>query len=268
MNIKIGYGLPSKLEQRIMRGNEPGGIASDGPPHDPPHGLSPHPAVCLPLVKGLRKAPDFVAICVDTLKAGRYSAGAVMTGRTAAFNCAPDFRAMKPIIRKGAFTMFRKTVVALAVIGSVAAALSVADLRAQQASRSRADVYKDIEATLGLVPSMFKVIPDASLDLEWQLFKQVQLAGGAIPNKYRELIGVAMSGVTKCRYCAYFHTQVAKLNGATDAEIEDAIHYAKSSAGWSTYINGMQLDYDQFCKEVDQVCAHVQAAQAKTTTGK
>jgi len=164
--------------------------------------------------------------------------------------------------------MFRKTVATFAVIGVVVAALFAADLGAQQASRSRADVYKEIEATLGIVPSMFKVVPDASLDLEWQLFKQVQLAEGAIPNKYRELIGIAISGITKCHYCAYFHTQVAKLNGATDAEIEDALHYAKSSAGWSTYINGMQLDYDQFCKEVDQVCAHVKAAQAKTTTGK
>jgi len=53
-----------------------------------------------------------------------------------------------------------------------------------------------------------------------------------------------------------YHTEVAKLNGATDAEIEDAVHYAKSSAGWSAYINGMQIDYDQFHKEVLSACDH------------
>jgi AhpD family alkylhydroperoxidase len=121
----------------------------------------------------------------------------------------------------------------------------------------RDEIYNEIEQMFGLVPSMFKAVPDSSLELEWQLFKRVQLEEGAIPNKYRELIGVAISAISKCRYCAYFHTELAKLNGATAAEIEDAIHYAKSSAGWSTYINGLQLNYDDFTAEVDRACEHV-----------
>jgi AhpD family alkylhydroperoxidase len=108
---------------------------------------------------------------------------------------------------------------------------------------------------------MFKSIPDSSLELEWRLFKKVQLEEGSIPNKYRELIGVAISAVTKCRYCALFHTEIAKLNGATEAEIEDAVHYAKSSAGWSTYINGLQLDFEKFKAEVMQACQHVRSTQ-------
>ncbi|HZQ99377.1 MAG TPA: carboxymuconolactone decarboxylase family protein [Chloroflexota bacterium] len=128
--------------------------------------------------------------------------------------------------------------------------------------RSREAVYREIEEMFGLVPSMFKVVPDSSLDLEWQLFKRVQFDEGPIPNKYRELIGVAIAAATKCRYCSVYHTEVARLNGATDAEIEDAVHYAKSSAGWSTYINGLQLDYDQFKAEVLEACEHVRSALA------
>ena len=128
---------------------------------------------------------------------------------------------------------------------------------------SRQEIYKEIEEMFGLVPSMFKVVPDSSLELEWQLFKRVQFEEGPIPNKYRELIGVALSAITKCRYCAVYHTEVARLNGATDAEIEDAVHYAKSSAGWSTYINGLQLDFDQLKEEVLQACEHVRSSQAK-----
>jgi len=127
----------------------------------------------------------------------------------------------------------------------------------------REEIYKEIESMFGLVPSMFQAVPDATLELEWKLFKQVQFAEGAIPNKYRELIGVAISAVTKCRYCALFHTEVAKLNGATDAEIEDAVHYAKSSAGWSAYINGLQIDYEQFRKEIEHACEHVRKQQGK-----
>lgn len=126
----------------------------------------------------------------------------------------------------------------------------------------REDIYSEITNMFGLVPVMFTKLPDATLETEWQLFKKSQLEEGPIPNKYRELIGVAISATTKCRYCAFYHTELAKLNGATDAEIEDAVHYAKSSAGWSAYINGMQIDYGQFTSEVLQACEHVRSFQA------
>ena len=125
----------------------------------------------------------------------------------------------------------------------------------------REKIYKEMEDFFGLVPSFFKMIPDDSLELEWKLFKKVQLDAGAIPNKYRELIGVAISAATKCRYCSLFHTEMAKLNGATDAEIEDAVHFAKSIAGWSTYINGLQMDYEQFKSEVLKACEYVRSLE-------
>jgi len=121
----------------------------------------------------------------------------------------------------------------------------------------RSKIYEEMEQMLGLVPSMFKSIPDASLELEWRLFKTVQLEGASLDGKQRELIGLGISAVSKCRYCIYFHTMLAKLNGATDEEIQETMHYAKASAGWSAYINGMQIDFDAFAKEIDAVCAHV-----------
>jgi len=127
---------------------------------------------------------------------------------------------------------------------------------------TREEVYNEIEEMFGLVPSMFKAIPDSSLELEWQLFKRVQMEEGPIPNNYRELIGLAIAGVTKCRYCAFYHTEVAKLFGATDEEIEDALHFAKSTAGWSAYVNGLQIDFEQFKDEIAQACEHIRSAQA------
>ena len=127
---------------------------------------------------------------------------------------------------------------------------------------TRQEVYNEIEEMFGLVPGMFEAVPDSSLEMEWQLFKRVQFDEGPIPNKYRELIGVALSAITKCRYCAFYHTEVAKLNGATEAEIEDAVHFAKSTAGWSTYVNGLQLDFDRFKAEVLHACEHARSAQA------
>ena len=127
---------------------------------------------------------------------------------------------------------------------------------------TRQEVYKEIEEMFGLVPSFIKLLPDSSLELEWQLMKRVQFEEGPIPNKYRELIGLGIAATTKCRYCTLFHTEVARLNGATEEEIEDAVHFAKSSAGWSAYLNGLQVDYEQFRSELRQIGEYVRAKQA------
>lgn len=121
----------------------------------------------------------------------------------------------------------------------------------------REEIYKQMEEALGLVPTFFKSLPDSALQLEWNLFNVIQNEPGPIPNKYRELIGVGISAVTKCKYCAYFHTEMAKLHGATPEEIQAAVHYAKSSAGWSTYLNGMQTDSEQFQREIAAACNHI-----------
>jgi AhpD family alkylhydroperoxidase len=125
----------------------------------------------------------------------------------------------------------------------------------------RQEVYQDVEQMMGLVPAFIKALPDSSIVQEWELFKKVQIEETAIPNKYRELIGVGVAAVMRCKYCSYYHSEIAKLWGATDAEIEDAVHFAKASAGWSTYINGLQMDYDEFKHEIDKSCEHIRQAQ-------
>ena len=120
-------------------------------------------------------------------------------------------------------------------------------------SRPRAEVEKEMKDTLGLVPSFFKSIPDEFFDFEWELFKRLELGKTLIPNKYKELMGVAIHSETKCRYCTLFHTEAAKLFGATEREIQEAVHYAKMSVGWSTYLNGIQQDYDRFKEELQKI---------------
>jgi AhpD family alkylhydroperoxidase len=130
---------------------------------------------------------------------------------------------------------------------------------------SRADVESDIRETLGLVPSFWAAVPDALMESEWTSFKAIELAETIIPNKYKELIGVAVSGATRCRYCAYFHAEAARLFGATEEEIAEASLMAKHTMGWSTYLNAMQFDYDEFVAELDQITAYVRAGGATAT---
>lgn len=132
---------------------------------------------------------------------------------------------------------------------------------------NRSQVNQDIQATFGFVPTMFKSVPDAEIEAEWQLFKHIQVEKGNIPNKYKELIGLGISAVTKCRYCIFYHTEMAKLHGATDIEIEEALHFAKASVGWSAYISGFQTDFEQFKREVVQACDHVRSQQKAQPVG-
>lgn len=128
---------------------------------------------------------------------------------------------------------------------------------------SREEVYRDIREHFGLVPSFLQLLPDATLQLEWELMKRIELEPSAIPEKYRELIGLGIAAATKCRYCVLYHTEVAKLHGATDEEIEDAVHFAKDSAGWSTYLHGLQVDFEQFRDELRQAIEYVRSQQAE-----
>jgi AhpD family alkylhydroperoxidase len=126
-----------------------------------------------------------------------------------------------------------------------------------------AEARRDIEATLGLVPEFFERVPEYLLPSEWHSFKSLQLSDQtAIPNKYKELIGLAVSGATRCKYCAYFHTEAARLFGATEDEINESALIAKNTMGWSTYLNTLQFDYDRFTEEFDRIAAHVREQMA------
>jgi AhpD family alkylhydroperoxidase len=130
-------------------------------------------------------------------------------------------------------------------------------------AESRSDVDREIEETLGLVPEFMQRVPDYLLPTEWASFKNLQLSDQtAIPNKYKELIGLAVSGATRCRYCAYFHTEAARLFGASEDEINETALIAKNTMGWSTYLNTLQFDYDEFVAEFDQIVAHVRQQMA------
>ena len=128
---------------------------------------------------------------------------------------------------------------------------------------NRREADRDIEEVFGRVPEFFQRVPDYLLPTEWASFKSLVLSDQtAIPNKYKELIGLAVSGATRCRYCAYFHTEAARLFGATEDEIVETALISKNTMGWSTYLNTLQFDYDAFTTEFDQMAAHIREQTA------
>src|SRR5687767_5785807 len=86
----------------------------------------------------------------------------------------------------------------------------------------RNSVYAELREAFGLVPHWAEHLPESALGPFWEMMRDFQLAETQIPNKYKELIGLAVSGATRCRYCAKFHTEAARLFGASEEEISEA----------------------------------------------
>ncbi len=135
----------------------------------------------------------------------------------------------------------------------------------------KGEIRAEIEKTFGKVPSWVNEMPDSALEGFWTMMRDFQLAETAIPNKYKELIGLGVSGATRCKYCCLFHTEAAKLFGATDQEIAEAAMMAAHTMAASTFLNAMQTDYDGFRKETLDAIAYVRTqmpqAQKQATAG-
>ena len=139
------------------------------------------------------------------------------------------------------------------ILLTAAAALTCGGAIAQAPAGNAADqTYRDIEATLGIVPGLFRQFPEAGLPGAWESFKRVQVAEDTALNpKVKQLIGLAVSAQVPCSYCIYFHTEVAKAYGATPEEIKEAVALAAITRHWSTVLNGMSIDMAAFRNDVD-----------------
>ena len=122
--------------------------------------------------------------------------------------------------------------------------------------------YKDIEKTLGSVPTMFKILPETAVAGAWAEIKSVQLNPETqLDGKTKELIGLAVASQVPCQYCIYFHTAGAKANGATDEQVREAVAMSSIVRHWSTMLNGMQVDLATFKDETDALMTHAAAAK-------
>ncbi len=85
-----------------------------------------------------------------------------------------------------------------------------------------AEVYADIREKFGMVPNFFKAqaaIDADWLEVNWQRVKLIMLSSGGLDRKTRELIAFVISEVNQCEYCTLAHETMARMNGATDQEV-------------------------------------------------
>jgi len=68
----------------------------------------------------------------------------------------------------------------------------------------------------------FKTLAPAEFKGVVEFGKTVGRTDGAIPQKYRELMALAVACTTQCPYCLDVHTRAAKKAGATREEVAEA----------------------------------------------
>ena len=77
----------------------------------------------------------------------------------------------------------------------------------------------------------------------WRNFSRTVLKEGALPEKTKQLIAVAVAHVTQCPYCIKGHTRQAMQKGASKEEIMEAIWVAaEMRAGAATAHAAIAID--------------------------
>ena len=69
----------------------------------------------------------------------------------------------------------------------------------------------------------------------FEAFSRAVFADGALPEKTKQLIAVAVAHTTQCPYCIRGHTRLAHRAGATDEQIMEAIWVAAEMRAGGAY---------------------------------
>lgn len=149
-------------------------------------------------------------------------------------------------------------VLATAVLATMAVA---AHARAEDPA---AATTAEIQHTLGFVPTFIARVPRLLLPGWWDQTKALEMnPKTALGGKTKELLGLAVAAQIPCDYCVLFHTEMARLNGASDQEIQEAIGMAALTRFGSTLMHGLQIDRDAYRQDVNRLVKNAHEAARK-----
>ena len=126
-----------------------------------------------------------------------------------------------------------------------------------------AGALKQVEQSFGMVPDFLRRYPQEGLAGAWTEMRDLEMnPATAIPGKYKSLIGLAVSAQIPCKFCIIADTEFAKLEGANDRELTEAVAMSGLVRHWSTVVNGRQADKAAFKKDINRLVAGVKKHMA------
>ncbi len=90
--------------------------------------------------------------------------------------------------------------------------------------------FAEIRTKFALVPNLFRVLANAPAALEGLMDLSTALGRGALDEKTREQLALAIAESNLCAYCLSGHTAIAAKIGLNQAEIDDAIRASADDA--------------------------------------
>jgi len=141
--------------------------------------------------------------------------------------------------------LFQGTAALVLLAGLMPGAASAASGDSSEAAASAA--YAEMEKTFGKVPGFIKLFPKVGVAGAWAEVRDLEYNDAtALSSKEKSLISLAVSAQIPCQYCVWEDTKSARDAGASDEEIAEAVAMAALTRHWSTFFNGMAIDFDQF----------------------
>jgi AhpD family alkylhydroperoxidase len=115
-------------------------------------------------------------------------------------------------------------------------------------------VWPMATAVAGEPPAFFKnTYPEHALGPALTAYGALGSDAAKLDVKTRELVGLGVAAQIPCNYCVYAHMKKARAAGATEAEIREAVATAAMVRHWSTVLNGMAYDFEEFKAEYDKL---------------
>lgn len=106
-------------------------------------------------------------------------------------------------------------------------------------------------------PSVTRDLSDMRTELApevheaFQNFNRQVFADGALPEKMKHLIAIAVAHTTQCPYCIRSHTKLALRHGAAQEEVMEAIWVAAEMRAGGAYAHSA-LAIDTMKRETEQ----------------
>jgi uncharacterized peroxidase-related enzyme len=91
-------------------------------------------------------------------------------------------------------------------------------------------LFAEIRAKFALVPNLLRVVANAPAALEGLMGLSAALARGALDEKTREQLALAIAESNLCDYCLSGHTAMAAKIGLSRVEIDNAIRASAADA--------------------------------------
>ena len=90
-------------------------------------------------------------------------------------------------------------------------------------------LYDKLLKERGAVPNMFKTVANVpELAMGFAAFLKPLMSDGALAGWYKELIAARMAYLNQCAYCISSHSFLARLAGATDAQVKGIENYEEA----------------------------------------